>query len=184
MKTRMLPDPSRSICADFNAAIIRAMDKLNPALVVLNAHWQESDQDLMPEPDLTAAPGQPNLRRALQQTVDLVGKRPVCVVMDVPVLKYNPPYAIAMAHRRGISSETLRVDAAEAAGQYGDFERQVRVMGQLGLVRVADPKKVLCAGGACAMEAGGEPLYRDMNHLSPAGARYVSSALESCFTSK
>jgi hypothetical protein len=152
--------------------------------VVLNAHGQESDQDLMPQPDLVAAPGQPNLRRALQQTVQLVGKRPVCVVMDVPVLKYNPPYAIAMAHRRGISSQTLTLGAAEAASQYEGFERQVREMGRLGLVRVADPKKVLCGTGSCAMEAGGQPLYRDMNHLSPAGARYVSSTLESCFTSR
>ena len=183
VETRLLPDPARSTCVRFNASVVRAMTRLNPRLVVLNAHWLEAESDLMPQPDLFAAPGQPKLRRALQQTVQLVGtaSRSVCVVLDVPVLKYNAPYAIAMTHRRGISSTKLRLDAADAVGQYRDFEQHVRALRDLGMVRLADPKTLLCGSGSCALEKDGQPLYRDRNHLSPMGAELVMSSLESCF---
>jgi hypothetical protein len=49
------------------------------------------------------------------------------------------------------------------------------------MVRVADPKDVLCKSGSCVLEANGQPLYRDRDHLSPPGAQFVMSALESCF---
>jgi peptidoglycan/LPS O-acetylase OafA/YrhL len=181
--SRLLPDPNRSICARFNAAVARAIPRLNPRLVVLNAHWLESDSDLTPQPELFAAPGEPKLRRALQQTVELVGppNRPVCVVLDVPTWNYDAPYAVAMAHRRSISTDKFRLDAAEAAGQYREFEQHARALRQLGMVRLADPKDLLCSSGSCALEAGGQPLYRDRNHVSPAGAQFVMSSLESCF---
>ena len=181
--SRLLPDPSRSICARFNAAVARAIPRLNPRLIVLSAHWLESDSDLTPQPELFAAPGEPKLRRALQQTVQLVGppNRTVCVVLDVPSWNYDVPYAVAMAHRRSISTETLRLDAAEAAGQYREFEQHVRALRQLGMVRLADPKDLLCSSGSCALEANGQPLYRDRNHVSPAGAEVALPALESCF---
>lgn len=181
--SRMLADPARGKCARFNAAVAREMASLNPRLVVLNAHWLESAADLTPQADLTAAPGQPTVRRALQQTVQAVEsqQRPVCVVLDVPVLSRDGPYAMAMAYRRGVPTETLGLPGVDAMGQYREFERHVWAMRQLGMVRVAEPKDVLCSAGSCAIEAGGEPLYRDRNHLSPAGALFVSRTLESCF---
>lgn len=181
--SRPLPGIRRSECALFNASVIQAITSLNPRLVVLNAHWIETEADLETQPDLFAAPGQPKLRRALQQTVELIdpAKHPVCVVLDVPTMKYNVPYAIAMVHRRGISSTTLHLDAAEARGEFREFERHVRALQQLGMVRVSDPKDALCKSGSCALEDNGQPLYRDRDHLAPPGAQLVLSALESCF---
>lgn len=181
--SRPLPGIKRSECALFNASVVRAIATLNPRLVVLNAHWIETEADLEAQPDLFAAPGQPKLRRALQQTVELVdpAKHPVCVVLDVPTMKYNVPYAIAMVHRRGISSTTLGLDAGEARGEFREFEQHVRALQQLGMVRVADPKDALCKSGSCVLEADGQPLYRDRDHLAPPGAQLVMSALESCF---
>jgi hypothetical protein len=49
------------------------------------------------------------------------------------------------------------------------------------VVRVADPKDILCPGATCRYEADGHSLYYDDHHLSEFGARYIAGALEPCF---
>jgi hypothetical protein len=44
------------------------------------------------------------------------------------------------------------------------------------------PVDVLCAGPACSiLTADGDSLYRDDNHLSAAGAYFISRSIDACF---
>lgn len=44
-------------------------------------------------------------------------------------------------------------------------------------VTVFDPLPRMCAAERCLVEAEGQPLYRDADHLSPQGSRFVADAL-------
>jgi hypothetical protein len=45
-----------------------------------------------------------------------------------------------------------------------------------------EPKAALCSGSTCALlTADGRPVYRDDNHLTPAGALLLVDSLEACF---
>ena len=48
--------------------------------------------------------------------------------------------------------------------------------------RIADPKDLLCPTGKCRYRADdGQLLYRDGNHLTKAGTRFVAPVLDQCF---
>jgi hypothetical protein len=44
-------------------------------------------------------------------------------------------------------------------------------------VTVFDPVPRMCAAERCLVEAEGQPLYRDADHLSPQGSQFVADAL-------
>ncbi len=180
---RTLSEPQQDACAGFNESVVRAIASLNPRLIVLNAHWIDPEHDLLVRPDLHVAAGQSKLRVALQSTLLRIHSagRTICVVQDVPTFRYDVPYAMAMARRRGMDTGLLSVSRDEALAQYRDAEAQFREFQRLGLLRIADPKDLLCRSGSCAFQAQGKPLYEDRDHLSVAGADFVASSLERCF---
>ena len=173
-----------STCAAFNAAVAHGIEVVNPTSIVLAARWQ--DARLAAAPGTALPAGESAVTFALQQTVAAVGDggaREVCVVLDVPTLKYPGVYALLLARRRGIADDFLTVAAHDAHQVLAPFEGDVRALAQTGLVRVADPKDVLCAGEACLYKHDARSLYYDSNHLSRSGALFVRSALEPCFVS-
>jgi peptidoglycan/LPS O-acetylase OafA/YrhL len=172
-------------CSNFNAAMVRAIRRLHPAVVVLNARWTYPDLDLVAQADLSTPPGDSNFSRGLQETVQkLRGVNPaICVVLDVPVAQYSVPYALAMAHRRGISADFLTVRRADALEESSSVGRDVRKLQERGSLFTVDPKDVLCRTDICELQAAGRSLYYDSDHLSATGARYVSSTLEGCLRS-
>jgi len=183
VETRTLSATARYNCAHFNEAIARTIERIDPRLVVLNAHWIDSDADLAEQPDPAGSPGRSPFERAFGRTVRRIQSagRSVCAVLDVPTMQHDVPYALAMARRRGIGNDSLRVTRAEAIGEYREVESRIRVFEQLGMLKVVDPKEVLCRTGSCAFQLDGKPLYRDRDHLSVTGADFVSSTLEPCF---
>jgi hypothetical protein len=103
-----------------------------------------------------------------------------CVVLDVPVFKYDLPYALDMASFRGISTDFLNLSRADALAQFREPERDFHLLEQRGMLTTVDPKDLLCAGDWCAYEANGELLYSDWDHLSASGARFVTAAVDGC----
>ncbi len=121
---------------------------------------------------------------AMRQTVQALGAAghsAVCVVLDVPQLKYPAMHALLIAHRRGIPDGFLAVTRADALAPVRQMEGEVRALAQTGMLRFADPKSALCPGPTCLYEAAGRALYFDEDHLSAAGAAYSAQALEACF---
>ena len=169
-------------CAGFNAAVVQAVRRLNPSVLILNAHWIDADADLIPEPNGDADREGSNFSRGLRETLRETGSvnRTVCVVLDVPTLKYNLPDAVGLARKRGIAEDFLKLSRTQALQQYREPEHDIHALEQRGMLRSVDPKDLLCPGDACVVESDGNLLYRDFDHLSAAGAQFVSSAIEGC----
>jgi peptidoglycan/LPS O-acetylase OafA/YrhL len=169
-------------CAAFNAAVAQAVRRLDPRVLILNGHWSDAEADLIAEPNGDAVPGESNFSRGLRETLRQTGSinRSVCVVLDVPTLKFNLPNAIGVARKRGIAEDFLKLSRTQALQQYREPERDIRALEQRGMLRLVDPKDLLCPGDSCLYESGGNLLYRDADHLSTAGAEFVSSAIEGC----
>lgn len=170
-------------CMRFNTAALLAIEKLSPKLVILNAHWIGVDDLILSDDIPGSARGKSNFRRSLEYTLQALHSevRTVCAVLDVPIFPYSVPYAVGMARRRGISEEFLTVRRPQAEAQFVLPERDFSELHQRGELQTTDLKDALCRGAVCLYEFHDELLYADRNHLSVAGARFVSGALAGCF---
>jgi hypothetical protein len=170
-------------CPEFNAAVLTAVRRLNPRLIILNAYWMLAGKPAVPNSGTAFEPGISGFRQGLENTLAGVipGGRSVCVVLDVPTYDFVVPYAVAIARRRGLSQDFMRITRARALDESRSVEADIRgARAEWGLT-VVDPKDVLCRTDVCLYEQNGRILYADHNHLAPAGAEYVSSTLEPCF---
>jgi peptidoglycan/LPS O-acetylase OafA/YrhL len=176
--TRIDPGMDRYGCATFNAAVIEAIARLDPELIILDGAWAN------PEPP----PHVPDIAAGIEQTVSRVGdhSRSICVVLAVPKLKYAVSHALLVAHRRHIPDDFLRLSRADALAQHRDMERDVRAIAQRSGLKVVDPKDALCAADSdsCLYKADDRSLYFDDSHLSVYGASYVARTLEPCFADR
>lgn len=171
--TRLVPAGDRYGCANFNAAVVEAIARIEPQLIILDAAWDPAE----PPPHV------PDIATGIQQTVSHVGdpSRSVCVVFAVPTMKYPVSHALLVAHRRHIPDDFLSLSRADALAQYRDMEDNVRAIAQGSGLRVADPKDALCPADSCSYKADDRSLYFDDHHLSVYGALYVARTLEPCF---
>jgi peptidoglycan/LPS O-acetylase OafA/YrhL len=180
---RLWGERARIGCGGFNAAVVQAIRRLDPRLLILNAHWIDADADLISAPSIDGAAGESNFSRGLRETLRQTGSshRSVCVVLDVPMFEFDVPNAVGVARKRGIKWDFLKLQRAEALEQYRGPEGDIRALERRGVLRSADPKDLLCRGDFCRFESDGNLLYWDGDHLSWAGAQFVSSAIDGCF---
>jgi peptidoglycan/LPS O-acetylase OafA/YrhL len=170
-------------CGEFNAAAAQAVRQLDPRLLILNAHWIDADADLIPPSSADVDPEDSNFKRGLLETLRASGSinRSVCIVLDVPEFKYNLPTALGVARKRGIAEDFLKLTRMEAQEHYRGPERDVQALAQHRTLRYVDPKDLLCRGDSCIFESNGELLYGDADHLSWAGALFITSVVDGCF---
>jgi hypothetical protein len=181
---RQWRESDRKYCGGFNAAVVQAVRRLNARLVILNAHWIDVDADIIPQPSTDARPGDSNFKRGLQETLREAGatNRSLCVVLDVPEFNYDVPIAVGVARKRGIAEGFLNLTRVEAQQHFSGPERDIRALAQQdSALQVVDPKDALCPGVSCIFESGGQLLYGDPDHMSWAGANYITRALDGCF---
>jgi peptidoglycan/LPS O-acetylase OafA/YrhL len=172
-QTRIDPGMDRYGCATHNAAVLEAIARLDPELIILDGAWAN------PEPP----PHVPDIAAGIEQTVSRVGNhsRSICVVFAVPKMKYAVSHALLVAQRRHIPDDFLRLSRADALAQHEDMDRDVRAIAQRSGIKVADPMDALCATDSCLYKADDRSLYFDDSHLSVYGALYVARTLEPCF---
>ena len=183
---RPLPDYSdvsrapglQRACMDHNQAMKQAAETLRPDVVILGAFWA------YPAPGVSPADGGPEVTladalRANIRELDGLTSR-VCLVRDVPVLRHPVPYALIMTHRRGGSVDSLALPDPEWSTRQEQAEAALSSLANEPKVLLVDPKTVLCPAGRCRIEAQGEVLYRDSNHLSVKGSLYVAAPLAEC----
>jgi peptidoglycan/LPS O-acetylase OafA/YrhL len=168
-------------CRRFNEAMLSAVREIEPAVVVMNAFWNLPE--FLPDApggDATllgdfARAGEAAARRAA------AGGARVCVVLGVPQLSQVLPYALGMAHRRGLSTDFMHLDRTAAGAQNAKVDGVFRALERRHLLELVDPKAVLCAGGDCRLLSDdGLPLYNDTNHLSKSGAMLLGPRLARC----
>jgi peptidoglycan/LPS O-acetylase OafA/YrhL len=172
------------LCNDFNHAAVSAIQAIDPEVVILNARWTYPDLDIVALNGDEPRNGQPEFERALERTLSAIGAahRRVCVVGDVPSLKYVMPYAYVMARRRGLSPNFIARASPEAEQQQQELDEHFAALRPRYPFTFVDPRSVLCAQGSCAiLSADGRSLYRDDNHLTAPGALLLVDSLEACF---
>jgi peptidoglycan/LPS O-acetylase OafA/YrhL len=172
--TRINPGVDRYGCAKFNAAVVEAIARLEPELIIIDGAWAN------PEPP----PQVPDIASGIEQTLSRIDNhsRSLCVVFAVPELKYPVSHALLVAHRRHIADDFLRLSRADALAQHRSMERDVRaIVAQRSGVKAVDPKDALCPADSCLYKSDDQSLYYDDTHLSVYGALYVAHTLEPCF---
>jgi peptidoglycan/LPS O-acetylase OafA/YrhL len=171
--TRIDTATDRYRCATFNTAVLEAIARLEPELIILDGAWAAGE----PPPNV------PDVAAGIEQTVSRVGhhSRSICVVFAVPMLKYAVSHALFMARRRHIPDDFLRLSRADALIQHRDMEHDVLAIAPRNGLKVVDPKDALCPTDFCLYKADHRSLYFDDSHLSVEGALYVARTLEPCF---
>jgi peptidoglycan/LPS O-acetylase OafA/YrhL len=172
-------------CASFVTAVLAAIAKHKPKLVVVAGRWANFSSDVRSPGDggeagriADADSGQPiGLAEALRRTLDQLAPHVEHIVLigPVPELEYNAPATLVRA-LRGLSELP--------AVRRPDFERRQRLVlaaladvAAAGRALVLYPHAVLCDGVTCAVADGVRPLYSDDDHLSAFGAERVARAL-------
>jgi peptidoglycan/LPS O-acetylase OafA/YrhL len=178
-----IPEMARERCAEVNGATVQAIERLRPSVVILNARWLVPDAQLLPPAQADPPAGESNLMFGLLRSVAAVQApgRSICAVLDVPDYKYDLPYVIATARRRGLGESFLQLSLAQAQTQLRQSELDLHALERQGKLFTVDPKQVLCRSGSCEYEAGDTLLYVDANHLSWQGALLVSGEIDRCF---
>jgi peptidoglycan/LPS O-acetylase OafA/YrhL len=175
--------PAQQACSDFGAAVVGAIDKIDPALVILNAFWRYPDGAIDAARDVGVEGDAQGFEAAVDATLRAIGaRRKVCVLGDVPQLKYRMPYAYVMAAKRGIDPGFIALPSEEAERQLGRVNGYFEELRQRHALVFVSLKDALCTGSTCALlGVDGRSLYRDDNHLTVAGAEAVRPSIESCF---
>ena len=175
--------PVRPVCREFNSAVVDALNKIDPALVILNGFWRYPDGAVQEPSDGASGDNAQSFDAALGATLAAIGtRRKICVIGDVPELKYRMPGAYSMARKRGIDTGFIALQSVEADRQLGPASAYFEQLRRRRAVIFVDLAKGLCTGATCALlDAGGRSLYLDDNHLSAAGAEFLRPSVESCF---
>ena len=115
---------------------------------------------------------------ALRHTVDrlLQVGRTVTIIGPAPELPFHLPQVMIKSLMRG--------QERDFSISYAAFREQqshtLRILAELDLlprVRVLYPHLIFCNSGRCKSVEAGQPLYVDGNHLSPHGAKLLTSLL-------
>ena len=174
-------------CKDFNDEMLSFIERHESAAVILIAYWSiYLDSDLLIA-DISTGPkegrespfvaGLDRTLRSLSST-----NRKIWLVQQVPVANFDPPSALAMAERKGIDRDILRlsIDSHKASTRtVNEIFAQALKQYRYSLV---NPQEVLCDQVGCDIEYDGRSLYRDYHHLSTYGAQYMRPSFERILT--
>jgi len=171
-------------CEEFNEAMFGVVERSRPELVILAAHWSEPGDRFVSSAE-RAPQGETIFSVGLERTLARVTKAGarVCVVLDVPELRYPIPQALLTARQRGLDEEILTLTRAEAQAGQAAVERDIRALATRYPVDIVDTKDALCGSGRCEIHDGKRAFYMDINHLTVAGAERVTPSIDECFAS-
>jgi peptidoglycan/LPS O-acetylase OafA/YrhL len=168
--------PNRPGCATLVAAARAYLAARDVRTVVVAASWWSHFK----RPEFFVG-GQPlpepaARRRALDSLSDFLreladGGRRVYLVLGMPV---GPEFDPRLMVERGFGTFSVHADGlprADVDGELGGIDDLLRATAQAAGATVIDPREHLCDASICpAVDAAGEPIYKDASHLRP---RYV-----------
>jgi peptidoglycan/LPS O-acetylase OafA/YrhL len=190
----------RRYCDEFNTDVLEYLEVHDEiTTVIMSARWayivsghydQRKESYALRLIDLLAAdPGstdntrvlETGLRRTVEQLQDL-GKD-VVLVGPVPEIGYDVPAAtfVALKTKRDVDaliSPTVSEHEARNSEVTEIFEM---LEDDKGVSAILYPSDYLCNSGRCRVAMENVPLYRDDNHLSTSGSKYLSSMFDEVF---
>jgi len=185
--------PSRSSCQAFNQAVMNMLAQ-SPQIstVILAARWALSAEGTryrheagapvqlvdLQSPNAAPRDNAALVEAGLARTIarlHRLGKQ-VVVVRTIPEVGYDVPSAYFVAHVTGRDANAILAPAR------ADYRRRTAEVKAL-LARIAaqqavafvDPARYLCSD-ACPVVRSGQLMYRDDDHLSTFGSRYLAAA--------
>lgn len=173
-------------CRAFVDAVITAVNREKPKLIVVSARWANlasavrSPGDGRPSGQIVdIATGRlMTLEDALVRTLHALeqGGSRVVLIGPVPEIEYHVPRTLVRS-LRGIGELPI-----VTRSQFDTRQEQVMAalagIERLGHFTVLYPHRVLCGAATCTVAEGKRPLYVDDHHLSPFGAAKVVQMLE------
>ncbi len=180
--------PDDRDCRSFNDAVLTRALRPDIRLVLLDARWatytdpapyESDDQKIVlagsGSKGETAVEMSGIFARGLTRTVQTLvaaGKK-VVIVASVPEIKWPVPQTLARIALTG-SHVTIEPTVAEfRARQKFAFALFDALRAKFG-VEIVRPDRLLCSTATCMVERRVIPLYRDTNHLSVYGARFLA----------
>lgn len=189
--------PGKAACPQFNQSVLNFLAE-SPQIhtVILSGRWALSAQgtrykqeygqpvqltDLKPEQAVESFNEiqaqtlfEKGFIRTLKKLHEL-GKK-VIIVSGVPEVGLDVPHALNSAHLRGLNVDQTIAPSWE---EYQLRQKEVssflqKVSTQPG-VKVIHPASKLCQQNSCQVEAEGQALYRDDDHLSTWGSLWIAS---------
>jgi len=183
-------------CMHFNRRIEQRLSAQRISDVVLVARWSlylygDAKGDLdhalrKPDGKYDRAIAEQRLAEGLRaQLAQLreAGHR-VWLVKEAPLQPFSPPYRLTRLAMLGHPVDGVGLTIGEHDKRQAFISRLFARLAQDPMVRVVDPAPRLCdENGLCRAELDGYSLYKDDNHLSEVGARFVAPILEPLFVS-
>ncbi|PMX04153.1 acyltransferase [Pseudomonas sp. FW215-R2] len=183
-------------CSRFNRRVEQGLSAQRISDVVLVARWSlylygDAKGDLdhalrQPDGKYDSAVAEQRLADGLRARLAQLredGHR-VWLVKEAPLQAFNPPYRLTRLAMLGHSVDEVGLAIGEHDKRQAFISRLFAQLAQDPMVRVIDPAPRLCdEHGLCRAELDGYSLYKDDNHLSEVGARFVAPILEPLFVS-
>ncbi len=188
----------RSLCYDFNQAMLALVSRSGVKHVVLTARWANYVEGREPAgveasepPDylqdaqtrsLDRKSSKAVFSRQLEPTIDAlldIGVH-VWLVRQVPEQRFNVPERLATETWKGGDPTMVGRPESDYIRRQQFVDAQfANVIGPR--VHLLDPASMLCAGGFCRVEIDGHSLYRDDDHVSSFGAIWLTPAFAPLF---
>jgi peptidoglycan/LPS O-acetylase OafA/YrhL len=180
-------------CKRHNDAVLNWLGSNQVDTVILAAHWIAYTEgkhsrrltDSQTPENYSMLDNAAVFERGLESLLGALSRAHVQVFLldDAPQSIVNVPYALAAAQRLQLVRE-FRISRADYEVQQRSATAIIARLQKRYGFRILKPQDLLCAGGVCAIERNGAPLYSDEEHLSELGAMVSEPALEAIWNTR
>jgi len=193
-----LDQPARHKCKAFNDAVARLIAENKIKTVFLVSRWtvysdghnedgpQSGKRTLIASSnhkDSTRASSRLAFADGLKQTLDFLKQNGVRVILveQMPEHKSEVPTVLARAVANGVDPTDLALRKREHLSRQSYVVSQFDVLAKEPEVVRLDPASLLCPDDHCLMADGKTVLYNDYQHVTSAGANWLSKLFETAF---
>jgi hypothetical protein len=191
--------PRRLTCSTFNESVLEMIaERPDISTVILVARWGlstngtryklESGSSVRLVNVNSSATGtltNPELFEiGLNNTVDELERlgRNIVLVNSIPEIGHHVPSALFVSRVTGREVEHI---ISPSVDEFMERNKEVEIVFETissrRSIRVLDPAASLCGETRCGVTAGGIPLYRDDDHLSTFGSKYIAAIFDKVF---
>jgi peptidoglycan/LPS O-acetylase OafA/YrhL len=159
------------VCEEWRREAIGSIGELHPDMVILTSSSRHpvADGVLMTDTRVWEQGARDTFAALATQGVK------VRFIRDTPYADYDVPGCVAQAEWDGRTQ--CPAPGSMAALSPGVFAAETRAAHEFGSVKVVDLSDQVCGSDQCSLEAGGQIIYRDEDHLTASYSRSLADVL-------